>query len=147
MTREILLSISGLHLLDGEDSSVEVVTAGDYYYRNGKHFVLYDEVVEGLTGHITNLLKIGEDSLEVRKSGLTNTQLVFEKGKQTKTAYQTPYGGMTIGILTRDIQVHDEGEDIDVDVVYTLDINEESMSDCRIHMNIKSRESGTFRLS
>ncbi|HIR97979.1 MAG TPA: DUF1934 domain-containing protein, partial [Candidatus Merdisoma faecalis] len=51
MTKEILLSISGLHFVDGEDGSVEVVTAGDYYNRGGKHYILYDEVVEGMSGH------------------------------------------------------------------------------------------------
>ena len=48
MTKEILLSISGLHMLEEEDGNVEVVTAGDYYNRNGKHYILYDEVVEGV---------------------------------------------------------------------------------------------------
>ena len=90
MTKEILLSISGLHMLEEEDGNVEVVTAGDYYNRNGKHYILYDEVVEGLSGHISNRIKISGDSVEVTKKGLTNTQLIFEKGKKHMTRYQTP---------------------------------------------------------
>ena len=54
MKKEILLSIAGLHMIEEEDGNVEVVTAGDYYNRNGKHYVVYDEVVEGLSGHISN---------------------------------------------------------------------------------------------
>ena len=41
MTKEILLSIAGLHLTDGENGNIEVVTAGDYYSRGGKHYILY----------------------------------------------------------------------------------------------------------
>lgn len=59
MKKEILLSIAGLHMIEEEDGNVEVVTAGDYYNRNGKHYVVYDEVVEGLSGHISNTIKIG----------------------------------------------------------------------------------------
>ena len=47
MTKEILLSISGLHFVDGENRYTYRVTAGDYYNRGGKHYILYDEVVEG----------------------------------------------------------------------------------------------------
>ena len=99
MKKEILLSIAGLHMIEEEDGNVEVVTAGDYYNRNGKHYVVYDEVVEGLSGHISNIIKIGDNSLEVMKRGLTNTRMIFEKGKKTLTRYQTPYGILDLSIL------------------------------------------------
>ena len=101
MKKEILLSIAGLHMIEEEDGNVEVVTAGDYYNRNGKHYVVYDEVVEGLSGHISNTIKIGDNSLEVMKRGLTNTRMIFEKGKKTLTRYQTPYGILDLSILAR----------------------------------------------
>ena len=81
MTKEILLSIAGLHLADGEDGNIEVVTAGDYYNRGGKHYILYDEVTEGMDGHTSNVIKIGENSLEITKKGLMNTRLVVEGKK------------------------------------------------------------------
>ena len=71
MTKEVLLTIAGLQLLEGEEGlPVEVVTAGNYYHRNGKHYILYDEVVEGCSGHVHNTVKIGEESLEVLKKGI-----------------------------------------------------------------------------
>ncbi|MCI8598235.1 MAG: DUF1934 domain-containing protein, partial [Lachnospiraceae bacterium] len=55
MTKQVLLTIAGLQYMGEEmNDPVEIVTAGDYYNRNGKHYVLYDEVVEGCTGHIQN---------------------------------------------------------------------------------------------
>lgn len=66
MTNEVLLTIAGLQLIDGEgETPIEIVTAGDYYHRNGKHYILYDEMIEGCSGHIHNTVKIGEESLEV----------------------------------------------------------------------------------
>ena len=43
MTKDVLLSISGLQFAaqDEEDvEPVEVITAGDYYKKNGKHYIL-----------------------------------------------------------------------------------------------------------
>ena len=41
MTKEVLVSISGLQMAPDEQSdSVEVIAPGEYYYRNNKHFVI-----------------------------------------------------------------------------------------------------------
>ena len=146
MTKEILLSISGLHFVDGEDGSVEVVTAGDYYTRGGKHYILYDEVVEGMSGHTSNVIKIGENSLEITKKGLMNTRMVLEKGKRHRTVYQTPFGNIVIGLIGQELQVTETEEKIDVRAEYVLEINEENLSECTIEMNIKPREAGSLNL-
>ena len=146
MTKEILLSISGLHMLEEEDGNVEVVTAGDYYNRNGKHYILYDEVVEGLSGHISNRIKISGDSVEVTKKGLTNTQLIFEKGKKHMTRYQTPYGILNLGVVTRDVQVREEDALIGVKVEYILEVNEQHLAECTIEMQVKPRAAGNLSL-
>lgn len=64
MTKDVLVSISGLHtdiitgMTDEENEAIEVVTPGSYYCRNGKHYVIYDEVMEGMPGTIKNKIKI-----------------------------------------------------------------------------------------
>mgnify|MGYP000031242766 FL=1 len=146
MKKEILLSIAGLHMIEEEDGNVEVVKAGDYYNRNGKHYVVYDEVVEGLSGHISNTIKIGDNSLEVMKRGLTNTRMIFEKGKKTLTRYQTPYGILDLSILARDVKVEETEDAIDVAVDYVLEVNEEHLAECNIKMNIRPREAGNLSL-
>ena len=42
MTKEVLLTLSGLQFDQREEDAgqVEVVTVGDYYKRNGKHYVV-----------------------------------------------------------------------------------------------------------
>ena len=114
MTKEILLSIAGLHLADGEDGNIEVVTAGDYYNRGGKHYILYDEVTEGMDGHTSNVIKIGENSLEITKKGLMNTRLVVEKGKSHRTVYQTPFGDIELSLTGQELTVTETEERIDI---------------------------------
>ena len=96
MTKDVLVSISGLHMdMDAqipgpdEDDVIEVVTPATYYYRNGKHYIIYDEIVEGVSDTIKNKIKIsGTDSLEIMKSGLSNTHMIFEKKQEESDILQ-----------------------------------------------------------
>lgn len=142
MTKDVLISISGLHFEvggeSGEGEPVEIITPASYYLKNGKHYVLYDEVVEGVPGTVKNTIKISGDSLfEIRKSGLANTCMVFEKGRMNMTAYDTPFGEMMVGIHTRDITTDVTEDSIDVHISYALDVDSEPLSDCEIDVNIR----------
>ena len=154
MTKDVLVSISGKNIdimngisqdYEGEDEGIEVVTPANYYLRNGKHYIIYDEVVEGMTGTIRNKIKItGTDVVEIMRSGLSSSHMIFEKNKKNLTYYRTPFGQMLVGVNTRNMKV-DVGEDnIDVLVDYELDVNHEPMADCMIKMNIMSKNNGGF---
>lgn len=147
MTKEILVKIRGLQFAGEDDSdSMEVITSGIYYKKNGKHYVLYEEVMEG-TGEITkNMIKIGTNSIEVTRKGVTATHLVFEKDKKNISYYYTPYGNFLIGIDTKEMNVDETDLDIHVKVNYGLEINDEHMADCNIIIEVKSKTAKDFRL-
>ena len=111
MTKDVLLSISGLHYEtsalaeDDENEPIEVITPATYYFKNNKHYVLYEEVVEGMSGIIRNKVRIADDKLEIMKSGLSNTHMIFERDKMNITQYETPYGELLVGTHTKDMQV------------------------------------------
>ena len=71
-------------------------------------------------------------------------EAVFEKNKKNQTFYKTPYGQMLIGVNTRHLQVDFEEDKIAVQIDYELDVNHEPMADCKIRMNIVSKDSGKF---
>ncbi len=150
MTKDVLVSITGLQtdIADDpelDDEEIEVVTPANYYCKNGKHYVIYEEVSEGIPGTTKNKIKIsGEDSLEILKSGITNSHMIFEKNKKNLTYYQTPFGQMLVGINTRNMEVTVTEKNIDVLVNYELDVNYEPLADCRIKMNITSKTGGDF---
>ncbi len=154
MTKDVLVSISGKHIdimddpvegYETGDDAIEVVTPASYYCRNGKHYILYDEVLEGMAGTIKNKIKItGTDSLEIMKSGVSSSHMVFEKNKKNLTYYRTPYGQMLIGVNTRKMEINVDEDQIDILVDYELDVNHEPMADCKIKMNIMSKENSSF---
>ena len=79
MTKDVFVSISGMHeeiaetpaVERDEAEAIEVVTPGSYYFRNEKHYIVYDEAVEGSSEMIRNRIKItGTGCVEIVKSGL-----------------------------------------------------------------------------
>lgn len=148
MTKDVILTISGLHYdtfsdQDEENEPIEVITPASYYLKNGRHYIVYDEVVEGIPGTIKNKIRItGDEMLEIMKSGISNTHMTFEKDKIHMTQYETPYGELMVGAFTRDMKVSEGENRMDIRVSYVLDINGEKVADCNISMNVRSNERG-----
>lgn len=142
MTKQVLIKISGLQFAeDGEEPEpVEVLLPGEYYKKNGKHFLLYDESVEGFDKLTKNLLKFDAKKVEVSKKGPVTVQMVFEENKKNLSFYQTPYGMMQMGVAATKIRVSEEADEIDVLVEYVLDVNEKYLADCVIEMTITANE-------
>ena len=131
--------------LESGQDAIEVVTPASYYCRGGKHYILYDEVMEGMPGTIKNRIKItGTDSVEIVKSGLSSSHMIFEKNRKNLTYYRTPYGQMLVGVNTRNMEVSVEDDRINVQVDYELDVNHEPLADCKIRLDIVSKNSGEF---
>lgn len=142
MTKEVLVSISGLQMApDEQTDSVEVIAPGEYYYRNNKHFVIYDEVAEGESEATKNIIKFNGDMMEVTRKGPANVHLVFEKNKKNVTYYYTPFGSLNVGIEARSIEVTEEENEIKVNVKYALEVNYEHVAECDIVLTVKSKGS------
>ena len=146
MTRDVLIRISGLQAMDGENDNVEVITTGDYFLKNGRHYVIYDEVMEGFEGNIRNMLKISPDKLDVRKNGAANAHLVFEQDRKNLTRYVTPMGEMIVEVSTNRILLDEQEDSLKVSVDYSLDINYSHVSDCNITVDVCSRENARLEL-
>jgi uncharacterized beta-barrel protein YwiB (DUF1934 family) len=139
MKKDVLLSISGLQYEFDKDEAVEVISVGEYYNRNGKHYVIYDEMLEEMEGVSNCTLKIDEKQVDLIKRGANNVHMVFEENKKNTTYYQTPYGELQVGIYTTQIKVTEEEDKIVADINYGLDINYAFVSDCQIQIKISSK--------
>lgn len=147
--QEVILTLQGLQFDQREEDAdkIETVTVGDYYKKNGKHYVIYEEVTEGFEQPTKNRLKFSENMVELSRSGLINMHMVFQENKKNLSNYNTPFGQILIGIDTKKIRIDEKENSIVVDVDYSLDVNYEFLSDCHIKISISSKENGSFSLS
>ena len=147
MTKEVLISLKGLQSSMGSgEEQVEVIVAGEYYFRNNKHYLLYEEVMEGSDEKTKTIVKAAPDYMELTRKGAVSTHMVFEKDKKNTTYYYTPYGSILMGIEAQDVNVSVEEEAITIDVKYVLDMNYEKVADCRIQMYVRPKDGGGFSL-
>jgi len=147
MTKEVLITIRGLQNgpeTDGEP--IEMTTAGEYFYKNNKHYILYEEVMEGETKTTKNRIKAASGMMELTKSGVVNVHMLFEENKKHITHYYTPYGGLNMGIDTKQVQIEEEEDSMQISVFYGLEMNQEFVADCDIQITVKSKGVGQFKL-
>ena len=68
MTEEVLVSIRGLHALaEAPQEEIEVIFPGICRKLGDTWYIQYTEAVEGMNGEIRNLIKLRENSIEVKK--------------------------------------------------------------------------------
>ncbi len=111
MTKDVLITISGSQVIDGEAGEIEMITIGAHYQKNGKHYVRYEEVMEGFDGVIKNTIKIWPDCMDIMKTGLD----------------------------TKEISLDETDDSLKVQVRYLLDIDDAHIAECNITVDIQSR--------
>lgn len=144
MTKDVLISIKGLQFETGNDEPVEMIASGEYYFRNGKHYVLYEEISgeeEGQGEICKNTLKFSDDQVELVKKGASNVHMMFQEEEKTLTYYGTPFGQLMISIFTNKIKITHKEEAIEMKLEYDLEINQSYVSDCEITILIMSKDS------
>lgn len=151
MTKDVLLKISGMQFTaDNDDLTepepVEIIAPGEYYFKNGKHYIIYDEFMEGFDSVTKNVLKLQGDLLEVTKRGTSNVHMIFEKDKKNMTCYTTPYGSMMMGIDARSISIEESDDEIHAQIQYALDVNYQHLADCTISLSVQSKEQQNFSI-
>lgn len=147
MTEDILISIKGLHTTDGvQDEEIEVTSAGKYYLKNGKHYIIYEELDEETGSAVKNLIKLDAGCMELQKKGPMSGKMIFEYGKKNASWYGTPFGNMLAGIEVTDMEMREQEKLIEIDIDYILEVNYEHVADSRIQLRIMAKDSGLFHL-
>ena len=149
MTKEVVVTIAGLQMSDGDGAgqeALELIHAGEYYKKKGTHYILFDETVEGIAEPVRNIIKIRDRGLEIRKRGPVAAHMVFEEGSSRQSIYQVPYGSFQVETRTSSVQVKAAGDGggLEVLVAYKLAVNGEYCADCDIRVSVQPREE--FRL-
>lgn len=153
MTKDVLVSISGMQMAvndmeSNDDEPIEVLSSGTYYYKNGKHYVFFEEVEEGMQGITKTQIKWKDSELlEVSKKGLSNVHMIFEKNKKNRCYYETPFGQLNLGIFMTEMLVDEKEEYINIRAEYSLDVNYEPLADCTIRIHVCPKDSRDFSLS
>ena len=146
MNKDVLIHVRGLQMMetDDEQEPIEIVVPGQYYFRNGSHYLRYEEMLDDSAETTVNYIKMSSDGVEVRKQGQVNVHMVFEQGKKNRTFYNTPYGTLQMGIAATGLELKESEDGIQMKVDYALDMNEEHVADCYLTVQAQSKDLEDF---
>ena len=148
MNKDVLIHVRGLQMMETEDEQepIEIVVPGQYYFRNGSHYLRYEEMMDDSAETTVNYIKMSQDGVEIRKQGQVNVHMVFEQGKKNMTFYSTPFGTLQMGIAATGLELKESEDGIQMKVDYALDMNEEHVADCYLTVQAQSKEAENFIL-
>lgn len=125
---------------DNDPDSTELVSEGRMTIKdNGEIVLAYDETeLSGLQGTTTRFF-IRDDIVTLTRSGTVSTQMVFQKGIQHSTLYETPWGSLAMDIHTTALG-HRIGEHGGVmEIRYTLSAEHQVLSKNQFKIRVREK--------
>ena len=131
----------------GEESFVEMMAEGKHYFRNGKHYVLYQDKMLNEDSETDTVLKISSNSLLLlRKGGVCHEQL-FEPDKTIRSDYKTPYGKMMLEVRTKRLSIVCGSISGNIEIDYEMLVNGKWQSSNQLNIEIDALRGESSRLN
>lgn len=145
MKKPVIISIKGVQNGDSEQRDVmELVTQGILMgdETEGYSVVYPESELTGLEGTITTFC-IGKDRITLRREGTLNSEMIFQEGERHVSLYETPYGGLMLGVNT-----HKAWSDIgatggDLEIRYALEVDNEKIGENSFEIHVSEPAPGT----
>ena len=105
MSKKVIISVKGTQCLeDGENDDVELITEGEYAFRNGRGTFRYEESeMTGMDG-TTTVFKFSPEEVVISREGTVSSRMVFVEGKRNIFLYETPFGELSVDIQTSELK-------------------------------------------
>lgn len=134
---KVIVTVVGLQKDSfGEENRIELTSVGKHYYKNGIHYILYDDCeISGMQG-TTTMLKITDSDVTLVRKGKVVQEQHFTLDKKSSSSYTTPYGQMELSVLTKKIDIDYASVSGDINIAYELAVNGQWQSDNQLNITI-----------
>lgn len=146
MAKDVLVSVKGTQYMDSESDSIEVITSGTWYEKNGRQYLMYEETYEEMQVTTKNTVKITPNLIEVTKKGAIASKMIYELGKKHMSNYMTPMGLIVLGITTKEIFVEADEEKLQAEIRYAMEMNGQFVSENILTMTATVRGTEALQL-
>ena len=103
MEKNVIISIKGMQSYDGAgDDAIELVTEGRLLDcgDDGLSLSYQESELTGMEG-TTTTFHIEKDQITLIREGTLTSEMIFQVGKKHFSPYQTPFGGIILGVNTQ----------------------------------------------
>ena len=133
MDENVVIKISGLQIVENTGDNVEVIAKGKHYLKKDKHYLLYEEYENDENTKTSNMIKFNNDIVEITRKGQVDGKLIFQENQ--KKQYSTPMGDLLIEVLTKEIEVSDDDDDVNLKIKYQIHVDGNKVSDNEIDIS------------
>lgn len=145
MKKIVDVSVTGIHSRPGEPTEKIVANSSGIYedMEDGRYLLEYDEE-QGISGSnkVHNKVFIASDgkSMQIIRGGDDGNRLEFGEEMEYDTEYLTPYGSMSMKIVTTNFDFNKSHLDDEMKVMaeYELEMEGQVLSDSMIIIEIKN---------
>ncbi|MBR5236619.1 MAG: DUF1934 domain-containing protein [Clostridia bacterium] len=137
METNALITLSGNQTVDGENDVYELTTLGSYIKKGDKYYISYEGTE--LTGYegTTTTLKIKDNCVSMIRFGSSTSQMIFEKEKKYVGYYDTPFGGLSVGVTTNSMRVDIDENGGEIELDYMVELNNSMPVHNGLHLTIR----------
>ncbi|MGN1138740.1 MAG: DUF1934 domain-containing protein [Ruminococcus sp.] len=141
MEDKYLINITGIQELDGEKDKIELTTNGSYINKNGHSYIGYKEYDDDNPNiSSNNIIKVEDNNkVTIIRNGGKQTRLILEKGKRHQCHYRTIMGDLMIGVFADVINADLKDNGGKLHVKYSLDFNNDFISNNEFYIDIKAK--------
>ena len=131
MQQQVMISIRGEQEYEGTEKDVtEFVTEGTLTSTDYGYALEYDEsALTGMEGTHT--------AFEIHpNSGRFHSQMIFERHKKHYSLYETPYGAMTLDIVTHTLRADLDETGGELEIRYAIEIEHQMTGTSRFFIQV-----------
>ena len=137
--KEIILFVKGEQSYDGVEPEVtELITEGTMTIDDGGEIVLeYQESeITGMEGTNTKFI-VNQDVVELTRTGMVESRMLFERGKRNSSLYETPWGTMMVDVATTQLahRLNERGGIMEIG--FTIAVNHQVTGENRFKVRVK----------
>jgi len=139
--KQVILIIRGQqYFVDAAPDQMELMTEGVMTIADdGEIWLEYQETeLTGMAGTTTRFA-VKDDAVVLTRTGLVNSQMIFQRGKRHSSVYETPWGAMLVDIATSvlNCRLHSRGGILVVK--YSISVDHELMGENELKIQIRER--------
>lgn len=140
--KNVILFVRGEQQFNqGEPEVTELMTEGAMTLEeDGEITLTYQETeLTGMEGTTTRF-SIRDDTVVLARTGMVNSQLVFQRGKRNSSLYETPWGMMQVDVFTTSLAHRLDGRGGILEIKFNISVDHQVAGENQF--KIRVRESG-----
>lgn len=119
---KVIVQVTGLQDIDGEKNESQIMCEGTYEYTKEKAVITYTHIDTQAEDSYTTKIVLDSSGMTMIKEGNFASQMQFAPGLKYAGSYATPYGNLSINVITDYIDAYLDEDGGMIKLAYVLEM-------------------------